>query len=203
MKLKNKILLTVLLTCLFFSSAGCLSVSARFISFNRRNEDKYLKAPAVTLSPEIRMKTAVSTKKMASSRHFADLSDEELYLFAKMIECEARYEPYEGKVAVGVVILNRVSSKRFPKTIEKVIFQKGQFQPMVDGGWKSKEPSELAYKAAREALVGKKPVGDNGKSVGNALFFIYEDLASEGGTKWFKENLKYITTIGNHDFYSY
>ncbi len=166
-------------------------------------EDTYLDAPAVALMPQPKMRPAVAHPKMQAGRGFSEIGERDLYLLARMIECEARYEPYEGKVAVGVVVLNRVMSGRFPNTIEGVIFQKGQFQPMTDGGWESKEPSELAYKAAREALEGKKPVGKNGQTVGNALFFIYEDLADQGAAKWFKNKLNYVTTIGNHDFYEY
>lgn len=165
--------------------------------------DRYLETPEVITLPQTRMKPIISASRAVIEEGFSSIDRKEFYLLAKMIECEARYEPYEGKVAVGVVILNRVKSRRFPDTIREVIFQKGQFQPIVDGGWQSKEPSALAFRAAQDALEGKIPVGNNGKSVEDALFFIYEDLASEKGIRWFKENLRYITTIGNHDFYKY
>lgn len=165
-------------------------------------QDLYLDAPAVSLVQVPRMLSASARPKALAVRGPVKTGERDLYLLAKIIECEARYEPYEGKVAVGAVVLNRVMSDRFPNTIEGVIFQKGQFQPVTDGGWDSKEPSEQSYRAALEALGGAKPVGQNGRSVGNAQFFIYEGLAGEGAAKWFKNNLKYVTTIGNHDFYS-
>lgn len=163
-------------------------------------EDLYLNAPAVYL-PAPRMMSATAHPKILADRGFTKSIERDLYLLAKIIECEARYESYEGKVAVGAVVLNRVMSERFPNTIEGVIFQKGQFQPVTDGGWEGKEPSEQSYRAAVEALEGAKPVGKNGQTVGNAQFFIYESLACKGAAKWFRENLKYVTTIGNHDFY--
>ncbi len=166
-------------------------------------EDAYLSVPAVTLLQEQRMMSATSNPGIIASRGMCVANKDELYLLAKIIECEARYEPYDGKVAVGVVVLNRVMSEKFPDTIEGVIFQKGQFQPIKDGGWSSKEPREEAYKAAMEALAGEKPTGNNGQTVGNALFFMYESIAGKGAAKWFKEKLKYVTTIGNHDFYGY
>jgi spore germination cell wall hydrolase CwlJ-like protein len=165
-------------------------------------QDLYLDAPAVSLVQVPRMLSASARPKALAVRGPVKTGERDLYLLAKIIECEARYEPYEGKVAVGAVVLNRVMSDRFPNTIEGVIFQKGQFQPVTDGGWNSKEPSEQSYRAAMEALGGAKPVGQNGQSVGNAQFFIYEGLAGKGAAKWFKNNLKYVTTIGNHDFYS-
>jgi N-acetylmuramoyl-L-alanine amidase len=195
---RKTVLVSIIVLITIFLCIGCQENKTVYI-----HEDAYLQAPAVPVMPDTRMKSAVARPLMEASRGVGDINDRELYLLAKMIECEARYEPYEGKVAVGSVILNRVKSSRFPNTVEGVIFQKGQFQPMVDGGWESKEPSALAFKAAKEALKGKKPVGNNGQTVGNALFFIYEELASESAIKWFKNNLRYITTIGNHDFYTY
>jgi N-acetylmuramoyl-L-alanine amidase len=165
-------------------------------------EDAYLDAPAVSLLQEPRMMSVMAHPKTLASRGITRVDEKDIYLLAKIIECEARYEPYEGKVAVGAVVINRVLSDRFPDTIEGVIFQKGQFQPMTDGGWESKEPSEQSYRAAIDALQGVKPTGENGQTVGNAQFFIYEDLADKGAAKWFKNSLKYVTTIGNHDFYS-
>ena len=52
---------------------------------------------------------------------------------AAIIYCEAGAEPYQGKVAVGAVIMNRVRSSRFPNTISGVIYQKGQFGPAITG----------------------------------------------------------------------
>lgn len=166
--------------------------------------DNYIKAPAAPVLPDLRMKSAVARPMLQVSRGAGqEISDRELYLLAKMIECEARYEPYEGKVAVGAVILNRVNSSKFPNTIEEVIFQKGQFQPISDGGWEKKEPSKQSYNAAEEALRGIKPTGENGEDVGNALFFLYEKVAGERAVRWFKSRLRYVTSIGNHDFYTY
>ena len=46
---------------------------------------------------------------------------------------EARGEPYEGQVAVGAVILNRVKNPNFPNTIAGVIYEKGAFTAVADG----------------------------------------------------------------------
>ncbi len=48
-------------------------------------------------------------------------------------QCEAWGEPYDGKLAVGSVIMNRVRSSYFPNTVSGVIYQGGQFSPVASG----------------------------------------------------------------------
>ena len=57
----------------------------------------------------------------------------DIQLMARAINGEARGEPYEGQVAVGAVILNRVKSSQFPNTIAGVIYQSGAFTAVSDG----------------------------------------------------------------------
>lgn len=59
-------------------------------------------------------------------------STSDLQLMARAINGEARGEPYEGQVAVGAVILNRVKSSQFPNTIAGVIYEKGAFTAVSD-----------------------------------------------------------------------
>lgn len=90
--------------------------------------------------------------------------DEE-FLLAVIIFCEAGNQSYEGKIAVGNVVLNRVVSPRFKQnTIEDVIRAPGQFQP-VGMGWYDRElrkgtVNESCLQAARDALNGVNIVGD-------------------------------------------
>lgn len=60
-------------------------------------------------------------------------SDSDLYLLGAIIQCEADGEPYEGKLAVGSVVMNRVRSSYFPNTVSGVIYQSGQFSPVASG----------------------------------------------------------------------
>lgn len=62
----------------------------------------------------------------------ANSSSSDLQLMARAINGEARGEPYEGQVAVGAVILNRVKSSKFPNTIAGVIYEKGAFTAVAD-----------------------------------------------------------------------
>ena len=80
-------------------------------------------------------------------------------LMASIIYCEAGNQPYEGQVAVGAVIMNRVKSGSYPNSIEEVIYQSGQFGPATTG-WlnrvrSSKGYSQTALQAAVDALNGK------------------------------------------------
>ena len=79
-------------------------------------------------------------------------------LLARLISAEARGEPYEGQVAVGAVVLNRVDHASFPNTISDVIYQSGAFYCLYDGQFD--EPvAESAYRAAQDALNGWDPSG--------------------------------------------
>lgn len=83
-------------------------------------------------------------------------------LLAAIIFCEAGNQPYEGQVAVGAVVLNRVASGLFPNSVEEVIYQSGQFGPAVTG-WLDQVRSSAGYtpeafQAAADALNGADPV---------------------------------------------
>ena len=79
----------------------------------------------------------------------------DIQLMARAINGEARGEPYEGKVAVGAVILNRVKDSRFPNSISGVIYQKGAFTAVSDGQINSTiAENSTVYKAARDAMNG-------------------------------------------------
>lgn len=111
-------------------------------------------------------------------------------LLARIINGEARGEPYLGQVAVGAVVMNRVRSSEFPNTIAGVIYQKGQFTAVTDGQFdKAIEKNSTVYKAAREALNGSDPTG-------GALYF-YDPRYTKSKYLF---SLKTIATIGNHRF---
>ena len=97
------------------------------------------------------------------------VSNEEIYLLACIIDWEAAYEPYEGKLAVANVVLNRVRSSNYPNSITGVIYQKSQFSGASDGagGPSAKFQNRLnsgirtqeCMDAALEALSGKNNIG--------------------------------------------
>ncbi|MBY0204551.1 cell wall hydrolase [Paenibacillus cucumis Kampfer et al. 2016] len=113
---------------------------------------------------------------------------ETLRQLAKLIHGEARGESFEGQVAVGAVVLNRVQSGEFPSSISEVIFQKGQFTAVDDGQFNLK-PTATSFKAARQALNGADPTH-------GALFYYNPKIAT---SEWSKSRPT-LLTIGQHDF---
>lgn len=109
-------------------------------------------------------------------------------LLAQLVESEAKGEPYQGKVAVAEVVLNRVNSGEFPNSIEGVIYQPGQFQ-VVSNGSINNTPSEASIRASNEALAGSNYA--NG-----ALFFYNPRIATD---RW-QDSLRTTAVIGNHTF---
>ena len=87
---------------------------------------------------------------------------DDLTLLAAIIHCEAGNQPYEGKLAVGAVVCNRVRSGSYPNNIHDVIYAKGQFGPAYSGSLAKaleRGVSESCRQAAQEALNGATNVG--------------------------------------------
>ena len=85
------------------------------------------------------------------------------YLLANLIYCEAGGEPYEGQVAVGAVVINRLLSNRFPNTLAGVIYANGQFSPVGSGRYAialaENRATSSCYQAADAAMSGITNVG--------------------------------------------
>lgn len=110
----------------------------------------------------------------------ADYSEQEL--LAALIYCEAGNQPYEGQVAVGAVVLNRVRSGSYPNSIREVIYQSGQFGP-AGSGWLDRVLSSGGYtdtarQAAADALAGSNPIGE-------CLYFGCGNYGTKIGDHWF------------------
>lgn len=117
-------------------------------------------------------------------------SKSDMQLMARAINGEARGEPYEGQVAVGAVILNRVRSSKFPNTIAGVIYEKGAFTAVSDGQINVPiEENSTVYKAARDAMNGWDPTG-------GAIYYFNPDTATSDWI-WSRPLIK---KIGKHRF---
>ncbi len=85
-------------------------------------------------------------------------------LLANLIYCEAGSEPYDGKVAVGAVVINRVLSSVYPDTVVGVIYQNKQFSPVASGrlalALADNKATAACYQAADEAMKGYSNVGN-------------------------------------------
>ncbi len=107
--------------------------------------------------------TGTVTTQVAIQEQTQPAASDDLIVLAGIIYCEAGSESYEGKVAVGSVVMNRIASSRYPNTIREVVYQSGQFTPAGSGRLdraivNGNIPADC-YQAAQEALGGSKPVG--------------------------------------------
>ncbi|MBR6561699.1 MAG: spore cortex-lytic enzyme, partial [Oscillospiraceae bacterium] len=107
-------------------------------------------------------------------------------LLARLISAEARGEPYNGQVAVGAVVLNRMKHPSFPNTMSGVIYQSGAFTCITDGQF-NQPVAESAYRAARDALAGVDPSG-------GAIYYFNPATAT---SKWIWSR-PLIVAIGKH-----
>lgn len=111
--------------------------------------------------------------------------ESDLELLACLIYCEAGNQPYEGQVAVGAVVVNRMRSAAYPNTMVGVIYQNRQFSPVASGRLAARlatGANETCRQAARDAMNGSTPVGNclyfrtvipeiNGQIIGAHVFY--------------------------------
>lgn len=127
-----------------------------------KKSEEDLKVLKKKLEEELRMSREAAQGKW---RSISEVTFEEgdRKLLANIIYCEAGGEPYEGKLAVGAVVINRVLSGRFPDTVKGVIYQKSQFSPVASGRYAlalaSDKANAACYQAADEAMLGVTNVG--------------------------------------------
>ena len=112
----------------------------------------------------------------------------ELSLLARLVNGEARGEPYIGQVAVAAVVLNRVRSDEFPDTVSGVIFQRGAFDAVWDGQF-DLSPEASCIRAARDALNGWDPTG--------GCLYYYNPRTATSDWIWTRQ---VQLTIGQHAF---
>lgn len=146
-----------------------------------------------TTKATVTSKLDKSTKKIAKKAKSKAKSKKKQYTASELrymtsiIYCEARGESYQGKKAVGIVVMNRVRSDKFPNTVKKVIYQSGQFSPVRNGSLdsalnkydKMKKKGKFTgsmkscMKVAKEVLNGSTTIKVKGKKkqMKNYLYF--------------------------------
>ena len=136
-----------------------------------------------------------------------NLSQNELDMLTAMIYCEARGESYEGQLAVGYVIMNRVRSTKFPNSLEAVLSAPKQFEPYGSGRFNivltaywEKIPGIIGQSEWDSCQRAAMVCVNSDSNVGESLFFrthkpvpqLAENLEAAGVPYWI---------IGNHIFY--
>lgn len=134
------------------------------------------------------VKASSTTTPKAKTENIS-ISDSDIDLLARIVRAEAQTEPFEGKVAVADVVLNRVESQQFPDTIKEVIYAPGQFQP-VSNGEINKPADEESIEAVYVALT------DQGEIDHDSLFFYNPDIAT---SRWL-DSRQTTVVIGDHVF---
>ena len=131
------------------------------MEIKKKEEDlEYLKKK---LAEEIAMSQAAAN---GTWRDISEVSfaEGDRRLLANLIYCEAGGEPYEGQVAVGSVVINRVLSSKYPDTVVGVIYQSGQFSPVASGrldlALATDKATDSCYRAADAAMSGISNVGN-------------------------------------------
>ena len=137
-------------------------------------------------------KMGISSSMLSSSNSSSGsvngYSSSDVKLLARLIFAEARGESYQGQVAVGAVVLNRVKNPSFPNTISGVIYQPYAFT-CVNDGQINLSPNQTALNAARDAMNGWDP------SYGS-LYYYNPKIAT---SSWIYSRPT-VVTIGNHVF---
>lgn len=135
---------------------------------------------------ERKMKEEAEKNKLKKYYGAMSADEYELLLLSALIYCEAGSESYEGKIAVGAVVCNRVRNASYPDSLQGVIYASGQFSPAMNGKLDrvmvSGRIPQSCKDAAAEALGGYTNVGDS-------LYFRRNNGTREG------------VVIGNHVFY--
>lgn len=122
------------------------------------------------------------------SSNSTSYSNSDVELLGKLISAEARGESYEGQVAVGAVVLNRVKHPSFPDSISGVIYQNGAFSCVNDSNWYA-AIADSARRAAIDALNGWDPSG-------GAIYY----YNAKKTTNSFMHSRPVIKVIGDHRF---
>lgn len=153
----------------------------------------------ITLAEEKKAAEEAAKKKAETNQAAAvNASSYEVCLLAAIIDWESNAEPYDGKVAVGRVVLNRVASPRFGNSIQEVLSARGQFGGVTDGygNWSPKFQERInkyvnganneCLKAAQDALGGANPL--------NAVYYYFNTVVS---------SYSQCQQIGRHYFFNY
>lgn len=136
----------------------------------------------------IGISSSSKSNSQSNSGGYGGMSQNDYNLLARVISAEARGEPYNGQVAVGAVILNRVEHPSFPNTISGVVYQPDAFTCMKDGQF-NQPVQESCYNAARDAINGMDP--------SNGCIYYYNPQTAKSAWIWSRPIL---LKIGKHNF---
>lgn len=134
-----------------------------YVSAEYVNMDFHIDAGETIAAIKAREKAEAEAKaKLTANQGAVVVGADDTRLLGALIYCEAGNQSYEGKLAVGAVVMNRVRSGAYPNTITGVIYASGQFTPALNGKvakvYAGNVP-ESCMQAAQEAINGATNVG--------------------------------------------
>ncbi len=193
--MKKLVFLTILvstLPLLFLSNSNTYAQTLEQVQiYEAKQGDSFYEISRTYGVSELELKKINDQQSVTSGEKLIipeSIPEEEKDLLARLVTAEAKGEPYEGKVAVATVVLNRVENEQYPDSIKEVIYEKKQFQP-VDNGTIHNPATAEAEQAVNEAIAKQ------GTGKGSLNFYNPNIVDSE----WHRT--KTVTAeIGNHVF---
>jgi N-acetylmuramoyl-L-alanine amidase len=172
---------------------GNIGNSAKKIKLNKKNQAKVKK---YRLALKKQKAKAARKKRLAGIKKSCGIkvSSKDITILERIVQAEAGDQGHEGKRLVANVIINRVKSKKFPSTVQKVVFAPRQFSPITDGSYERAVVTKDTKKAVNEALHGK----DNSQG---ALYFMDRRYAAGSNIRWFDTSLTRLFQYNGHEFY--
>lgn len=147
---------------------------------------------------QARIKAGKEAAAKEKAKKKINLTKTDRQVLEKIIEAEAGDQDLKGRILVGNVVMNRVRSKEFPKSVKGVVYEHSgscyQFSPVLDGAINRVKVSKLTKQAADKVVNGE----DYSKG---ALYFIQRDIAGKRGLTWFDRALTRLFKHGCHTFY--
>lgn len=191
MKLRKFLFCIILTLCLSAINLSLSNLSTTKVSASTRIENN-LSNLENKINNYINLSDEDYVEVFKENNQMLYLTQSDIYLMSQVVYAESKGEPFEGKVAVASVILNRALNNGFPNTIQGVIFQPKAFSCIVNGQI-NVEPTQECFDAVYEALSGNDPTGD-------AVFFYNPDIAT---CSWMQGVEKHnIVSIGQHLFFT-
>ena len=164
------------------------SIDGRYGAQTRNAVIKFQKANGLTADGKAGPATLAAIGLPSGSSGTSSSNSATVNLLAMIINGEARGETYEGQVAVGAVVMNRVRHPSFPNSVAGVIYQPNAFTAVDDGQIHASLESSCV-RAAKDALNGWDPTG-------GAIYYYNPKTATN---KWIRSR-PVIATIGKHVF---
>lgn len=139
---------------------------------------------------EVSTSAKSTSKAVRGTGQRLNVTAKERGLMARLVEAEGGIEPYNGKVAIANVLINRVLDDRYPNTIEGVIYQKHQYESVSKGMLWDRPTGEDCYRAVDDALNGVNAVPTN-------TIIFWSDYLDSSHSLW---KLPITARIGGHVF---